>query len=123
MAANSFAPVSLNPPLVLFCPAHSSKTWPALREAGTFCVNVLAGDQEHLCRRFATKGIDRFAEASFHDRPSGPALDGAVGWIDCEFDTEHDAGDHMIAVARVLDLGDVASASALVFHPGLYRTV
>lgn len=55
MAAKSFASVSLNPPLVLFCPAHNSETWPALREAGTLCVNVLAGDQVHLCRRFATK--------------------------------------------------------------------
>jgi flavin reductase (DIM6/NTAB) family NADH-FMN oxidoreductase RutF len=57
-ACQSFASVSLEPPLVLFCPAHTSRSWPLIRESGRFCVNVLADDQEDLCARFATTGTD-----------------------------------------------------------------
>src|SRR5690606_11869899 len=56
MAVNSFVSVSLEPPLVLFCAAHTSSTWPAIRAAGHFCANVLAAGQEELARAFARKG-------------------------------------------------------------------
>ena len=61
LAANSFTSVSLEPPLVAFCAAHESTTWPRIRAARRFCVNVLAEDQEDVCRVFAAKGADRFA--------------------------------------------------------------
>ena len=73
MAANSLTSVSLDPPLVLICPAKTSTTWPALREAGTFCVNVMASHHEPLCRRFAQRGADRFADVAWHSRSAGPA--------------------------------------------------
>ena len=66
MAANSVTSVSLDPPLVLFCPAKSSTTWPRLRQAGVICINVLAADHAELSRRFAGQatghhaGITRF---------------------------------------------------------------
>src|SRR5438132_4815521 len=60
MAANSFTSVSLEPPLVLFCAAYSSTTWPRIHDARKWCVNILAEEGETLCRTFAAKGTDRF---------------------------------------------------------------
>src|SRR6266404_4356791 len=61
MAVGTFTSVSLDPPLVAFLPAKSSTTFPKIERAGSFCVNVLAADQEAFCRTFATKGADRFS--------------------------------------------------------------
>jgi 3-hydroxy-9,10-secoandrosta-1,3,5(10)-triene-9,17-dione monooxygenase reductase component len=122
MAANSFVSVSLDPPLVLFCPAKSSTTWPPIREVGQFCINVMAGHHEELCRQFARKGADRFAGVDWHASQCGPALDDAVAWLDCELEAEHEAGDHTIAVARVLDLGAAPEVAPLVFFRGVYGT-
>ena len=123
MTANSFTSVSLEPPLVLFCPAKTSETWPKLRDASRFCVNILAAQQEQLCRQFAKRDTDRFADVPFHSRIGGPALDNAAGWLDCGVETEHDAGDHLIVVARVLDFDANAGVRPLVFHRGRYRAV
>ena len=60
LTVGSFFSVSLDPPLVGFCAAHSSKTWPVIRRSGRFCVNVLAADQEGVCRSFARTGADKF---------------------------------------------------------------
>lgn len=122
MAANSVTSVSLDPPLILVCPAKSSTTWPVIREAGSFCVNIMAGHHEEATRRFALKGADRFAGIRFVDRPAGPALDDAVAWIECSIREEHDAGDHTIVVADVLALEAAEEATPLVFYRGLYGT-
>ena len=66
-ACQSFTSVSLTPPLVLFCPAHTSSTWPRIRKAGSFSVNVLAEDQTDLCLRFATSGADKFGGLDWHE--------------------------------------------------------
>lgn len=123
MTANSFISVSLDPPLVLFCPAKTSETWPKLRHASRFCVNILAGHHEQLCRQFAKRGTDRFADVPFHSRLGGPALDDAAGWLDCELKTESEAGDHLVVIARVLDVDANPRVRPLVFHRGRYSTV
>lgn len=120
MAANSFTSVSLDPPLILICPARSSSTWPAIRDAGTFCVNVMAGHHESLIRQFATKGADRFAGVGYESQPEGPALSEAVAWLGCRIEAEHEAGDHTIVVARVLRLHAVPEVEPLVFLRGRY---
>ena len=61
MTIGSFVSVSLDPPLVAFLPDKGSSTFPKIREAGFFCVNVLGADQEHVCRAFAARGTDKFA--------------------------------------------------------------
>jgi flavin reductase (DIM6/NTAB) family NADH-FMN oxidoreductase RutF len=121
MSANSVTSVSLDPPLILFCPAKSSTSWPKIRESGRFCVNVFAAHHEEASRRFAATGVDRFAGVDWHARPSGPALDDAVAWIECTIDAEHDAGDHVIVVGAVnqLDMRE-GEASPLVFFRGRY---
>jgi flavin reductase (DIM6/NTAB) family NADH-FMN oxidoreductase RutF len=120
MAANSVTSVSLDPPLILFCPAKSSSTWLAIRTHGTFCVNVMAGHHEAAVRQFAQKGVDRFAGLSWTRRPTGPALDDALAWIECEIRAEHDAGDHTIVVGRVATLEAAAAGTPLVFFQGRY---
>ncbi|MGW2019348.1 flavin reductase family protein [Streptomyces sp. NPDC001927] len=102
MAVQSFSSVSLDPPLVCFCPAHTSTTWPRIRAAGRFAVNVLAADQEELCRRFAVTGGDKFAGTAWRPGAAGaPLLDGALATIECTLDAVLDGGDHAIALGRV----------------------
>jgi flavin reductase (DIM6/NTAB) family NADH-FMN oxidoreductase RutF len=122
MAANSVTSVSLDPPLVLFCPAKASQTWPELRAAGRFCINVMAGHHEEVTRQFARKGADRFAGVAYTDRETGPALDDAVAWIECSLRDEHEAGDHTIVVANVLAIEAADDGEPLVFFRGRYGT-
>src|ERR1700754_2445302 len=99
MAVGSFTSVSLDPPLVAFLPDKSSTSFPKIRTASSFCVNVLAADQEPLCRAFATSGGDKFAGVGWSPTPSGaPCLDGAAAWIDCEFESVQEAGDHYLVI-------------------------
>jgi flavin reductase (DIM6/NTAB) family NADH-FMN oxidoreductase RutF len=120
MTANSVTSVSLDPPLILLCPAKASSTWPRIREAGRFCVNVMAGHHEETIRRFARRDVDRFAGSPVTARAAGPGLGDAVAWIDCELQHEHDAGDHTIAVARVLGIEAAEDPTPLVFFRGRY---
>jgi len=123
MAANSFTSVSIDPALVLFCAAKSSTTWPRMQPAGHFCVNVLADDQEEVCRLFATKGADRFKGVGWRGGKSGaPVLRDALAWIDCVVEAEHDAGDHVIVVGRCLEM-DSRDGEPLLFYRGGYRNL
>ena len=123
MAIGSFTSVSLEPPLVAFCPSHASLTWPRIRSAGVFCVNVLAEDQEHLSRIFANRDetVDRFSGVGWARAGSGsPLLDGVLAWIDCDIDVVHAAGDHDIVVGKVRDLGVAREGGPLLFFRGGY---
>ena len=123
MTANSFTSVSLDPPLVLICPAKSSRTWSSIRTAGKFCVNILAGHHEDLGRRFSKIEADRFAGVDWQNRSGGPAFADAVAWIDAELVAEHDGGDHTIAVARVLSLEEAHAGRPLIFFRGQFTSL
>lgn len=121
MAVGSFCSVSLDPPLVAFFPGHSSTSWPRIKEAGTFCVNVLADDQEEVSRRFASKDDDKYTGIGW--RPAGtgaPVLDGVLAWIDCEIESITPAGDHDCVLGRVLDLDVGHDGGPLIFFRGGY---
>ena len=121
MSANSVTSVSLDPPLILLCPAKSSTTWPSIRTCGRFCVNVMASHQTGATLAFARRGVDRFDGVPHSPRSAGPGLDDAVAWIECELDAEHDAGDHTIVVARVLSIeASAQGGEPLVFFRGGY---
>jgi 3-hydroxy-9,10-secoandrosta-1,3,5(10)-triene-9,17-dione monooxygenase reductase component len=125
MAANSVTSVSLDPPLVLFCPSRTSETWPQLRDAGRFTINVMAHHHEDLTVRFAKKGVERFAGLDCIDGPTGPRLHDALAWIDCALRDEHSAGDHTIVVADVLEINSAPEEHLkppLVFFRGRYGT-
>jgi 3-hydroxy-9,10-secoandrosta-1,3,5(10)-triene-9,17-dione monooxygenase reductase component len=121
LAANAFTSVSLDPPLVLVCPARSSTSWPLIRASGAFAVNVLADHQEELSRRFGAKGVDRFADTGWHTRTTGsPIFPDALAYLDCRIEAEHEAGDHFIVVGRVVELGRLSEGRPLVFWRGTY---
>jgi flavin reductase (DIM6/NTAB) family NADH-FMN oxidoreductase RutF/DNA-binding IclR family transcriptional regulator len=106
MVVGTFTSVSLDPPLVGFLPDRTSTTWPLIRAAGRFCVNVLGAGQEHVCRAFVTKADDRFDVHGAGDTAGGsPRLAGTVLWIDCDVDAVLPAGDHDMVLGRVRDLG------------------
>jgi AcrR family transcriptional regulator len=113
--------VSLEPPLVAFLPDRSSTSWPKIRAAGAFCVNILSAGQEALCAQFARKGIDKFAGVTWRAASSGaPILDGGMAWIDCELTQTFESGDHYIAIGRVLQLEAAEYGVPLVFFQGGY---
>lgn len=121
LTAQSLVALSLEPALVAFCPAKTSTSWPRIRAAGAFCANILAEDQEDVCRVFATKGIDKFAEVSWRPGSTGsPVLEGALAWADCRIEAEHDGGDHVVVVGRVVELEVGAEKGPLLFYRGAY---
>ncbi|WP_344129219.1 3-hydroxy-9,10-secoandrosta-1,3,5(10)-triene-9,17-dione monooxygenase reductase subunit [Saccharopolyspora halophila] len=123
-ACQSFAALSLDPPLVLFCPGRWSRTWPLIERSGTFGVNVLTAEQREISSVFGRSGEDKFAGLSWRPAPSGaPVLDGVLAWLDCTVEDVHDGGDHRIVVGRVQILGPTAESDPLLFHKGSYTTV
>ena len=122
IAANSFTSVSLDPPLVLFCAGKASSTWPLMQKSAAFAVNVLGEHQEDISRLFASKNADRFAGVGYHAAATGsPVLTGALAYLDCRIHAEHDAGDHVIVVGRVVELGVMDESSPLLFFRGGYH--
>ena len=117
----SFSSLSLDPPLVVFAPGRTSRTWPLLRGIGRFCINVLAEGQDAVSQNFARSGADKFAGVPWRPSALGsPVLDDVVAWIDAELWAEYDGGDHTLAVARVLDLGADERRRPLLYHRGEY---
>jgi flavin reductase (DIM6/NTAB) family NADH-FMN oxidoreductase RutF len=122
LAANSFTSVSLDPPMVSVCVAHSSTTWPQLSRVARFGVSVLGAHQEEECRQLSARGRDRFAAMAWRATDDGAVLiGGASAWFDCSIERQIPAGDHDIVLLRVHDL-DVDSAIApLVVHGSQFR--
>jgi flavin reductase (DIM6/NTAB) family NADH-FMN oxidoreductase RutF len=117
----SFASLSLDPPLVSFNPARTSTTWPLIREAGNFCISVLSGEQKDISNAFARSGGDRFAGVRWTPAPSGaPILDGCIAWADCTVWAEYDGGDHTIVAALVQALDEGEDEDPLLFYRGSY---
>jgi 3-hydroxy-9,10-secoandrosta-1,3,5(10)-triene-9,17-dione monooxygenase reductase component len=120
-ACQAFAALSLDPPLVLFCPGRRSGSWHRIARAGHFCVNVLAEGQHELSRIFGISGTDKFAGVPWSASPSGaPVLDGVLTWVDCDIETVHEAGDHHVVIGRVRALGPYRDGRPLLFYRGRY---
>jgi flavin reductase (DIM6/NTAB) family NADH-FMN oxidoreductase RutF len=121
LAANSFVSVSLDPPLVSVCIAHSSTTWPALRTAHRLGISVLGAHQERASRQLSSRDGERFAGLRWRSTDDGAVLlHEASAWFDCSIEREIPAGDHDIVLLRVHDLG-ASEALPLVFHGSSYR--
>ena len=124
LIVNSLASVSLEPPLVSFCPARTSLTWSRMRRAGRFGVSVLGARHEPFARRAAPAGADRFAGVDWTSGPGGvPLLADALATLTCEIVGEHAAGDHWIVVAQVEEARVWPAAEPLVFFAGGFGTV
>ena len=124
MTCQSFSSVSLDPPLVMFIPAKSSRAWPMMQRAGHFCVNFLAAGQEDISNVMASKGADKFAGLSWSPSKTGaPLLEGIVGYVDCTVHSVFEAGDHFVVIGRVQDMDVQPAADPLLYYQGRYRTV
>lgn len=122
LTVQSFMSLSLEPPLVVFAPARSSRSWPFIEASGAFCVNLLAAAQVGLAERMATRGADKFGGVTWRPSPAtgSPLIDGVVGYVDCRIEAVHEGGDHFLAVGRVLDLEIVDDVPALTYFRGEY---
>ncbi|MGH3739425.1 MAG: 3-hydroxy-9,10-secoandrosta-1,3,5(10)-triene-9,17-dione monooxygenase reductase subunit [Micromonosporaceae bacterium] len=120
-ACQAFAALSLEPPLVVFCPSRGSRSWPLIEEVGRFCVNLLAHDQQALSAVFGSAGADKFASVAWRPAPSGaPVLDGVLTWVDCEVADVRPGGDHYLVTGRVTAVGEPSDARPLLFYKGAY---
>ncbi len=121
MAIGSFASLSLEPPQVLFCVGRHSSSWPKIEAVGSFCVNILAEDQEDVCRVFASKATDKFAEIGWKRSGNGsPLLDGVLAHIDCTVADVIPSGDHHVVIGGVTDLEVRHEGGPLIFFRGGY---
>ncbi|WP_368680323.1 flavin reductase family protein (plasmid) [Rhodococcus opacus] len=124
LAASSFTTVSLAPPIVSVAMAHTSTTWPTLRDIPRLGVSVLAEDQDTVCRALSARGTDRFADVHWHAGTDGAVLlDDAVATMECTIVGEIPAGDHQIVLLRIEVLDADPARDPLVFHGSTFRTL
>lgn len=122
LVVGSFTSISLDPPLVGFFPDVRSSSWARIAQVGRFCVNVLGSDQLDLCRRFAARADDKFADLAHGHTPSGqPLLENAIAWIDCVTERVETIGDHYLVVGAVEALGKREAGTPLLFFRGQYH--
>ena len=119
LAVGTFTSVSLEPPLVAFCPGSESMSWPRIRPTGRFCINVLGIGQDAVCTAFAAKGENKFEGLDWQPSVNGaPRIPGSVAHLDCDLEVEHVAGDHTVVIGRVTAIEAGGSATPLVFLKG-----
>ena len=123
--ATSLTSLSLTPPLVSFGISATASSWPHVERAGSAVVNFLGADQEHVARRFATSGIDRFAAPTDWSRleRGEPVLGGVAGWLRVGIEQIVPAGDHRVVVARVEESWLDEGRGPLLFHDGAYHAL
>ncbi|NLU81643.1 flavin reductase family protein [Rhodococcus sp. HNM0569] len=117
----SFASVSLEPPLILFCADGRSRSWPRIRAAGRFTVNVLAETQDDLCTRFGSRHGRRFDDLDWCESAwATPSLPDVLLRVHADVETVHTAGDHDIVIGRVLELESAEPDRPMVFYCGQF---
>ncbi|MGO2506050.1 flavin reductase family protein [Psychrobacter alimentarius] len=105
--ANSFTSVSLDPPLLLVCPAKSLSTFEVFANCESFVVNILSEDQQAVSNIFASSKEDRFSQIEWHkDEQGNPVIDGALTHFSCKTERNLDAGDHNLLVGEVLNFSN-----------------
>src|ERR1700761_44642 len=125
LTCQSFTSLSLDPPMVLFCPSKASTSWPQLTTAPFLCINILSHGQRALSDAFARSGTDKFAGVDWTPAPhgGGPALDGAVAHIEARVVGCHDGGDHHIVTCRVESISVTDGREPLLFYRSRYHAV
>lgn len=123
--ATSLSSVSLEPPLVAFAVSSRASAWPTIERSPSVAVHFLDTGQHWLAQRFATSGIDRFADpVRWTWSPTGePVLVDCPAYLCCEIDRHVPVGDHHIVIARVGSAEVTRSGSPLVYHDGAYASV
>ncbi|AZC17709.1 flavin reductase family protein [Pseudomonas sp. CMR5c] len=122
----SFYSVSMSPPLVSFSVMSNSASYPKIRQAGRFVVNILSGEQVSISNQFARRGTDKWRGVQWQESPLGnPIIAGSLHWLDCEIHAEHAAGDHLIVIGEVkaLNLQEAAATQPLLYFKGQYCNI
>jgi flavin reductase (DIM6/NTAB) family NADH-FMN oxidoreductase RutF len=123
-ACQSFASVSLHPPLVLFCADHRGRSWPRMRDDGRFTVNVLRHEQRDLIERFGSTAGSRFVGLGWAASVrGGPSLPDVLMRIHCAVEQVHVAGDHDVVTGRVLDLEDGVPGRPMLYYRGRFTVI
>jgi flavin reductase (DIM6/NTAB) family NADH-FMN oxidoreductase RutF len=118
MTVQALMSLSLDPPLIALGIGRATRSWPAVRRAGVFCLNLLTADQADVAWRFGSPGAEKFDGPHWRAGVHGvPELTEAHAWIDGGVRDEHDGGDHILVVARVRGLR-VGSGDPLIYHRG-----
>lgn len=119
----SFYSVSIDPPLVSFSIAQTSRSLSSVRSYGRVVINFLSSKQQHLSAQFARSGTDKWQGVSWEaaEENGAPVIADVTGWVAGEVEREIQAGDHLIFLVRVSALHTSPDVEPLVFHRGSYR--
>ncbi|MBM4261037.1 MAG: flavin reductase family protein [Deltaproteobacteria bacterium] len=121
LTANAFMSLSLNPPLVIISVDKGATCYNCFEKGNGYTVNFLSEDQEDISKRFATKGIDKFAGLNWHEGQNGAAIiDGVLGHVECRITQSYDGGDHTIVVGEILNVA-ATGERPLLFFRGKYQ--
>lgn len=122
LAASTFVPVSLDPPLVSFCVQNTSTTWPKLKDLPMLGISVLGEAHDEAARTLAAKTGDRFAGMETVSYESGAVfIKGTALWLESAIEQVIPAGDHVIVVLRVNEVTVDAEVAPIVFHRSVFR--
>jgi flavin reductase (DIM6/NTAB) family NADH-FMN oxidoreductase RutF len=122
LAASTFVPVSLEPPLVSFCVQNMSETWPQLKDLPRLGISVLGESHNEAARALAAKTGDRFAGLSTVSTDSGAVfVEGTSVWLESAIEQLIPAGDHTIVILRVSDITVHPDVAPIVFHRSTFR--
>jgi flavin reductase (DIM6/NTAB) family NADH-FMN oxidoreductase RutF/DNA-binding MarR family transcriptional regulator len=119
VTANSFASLSLDPPLITWAIARTSRSFAAFQAADRFVINILAADQLAISQAFSSRTVDKFAGIPWRAGKSGPIIERAAATLECSVEARHEGGDHLLIIGRVLDFHK-SDQSGLVFAQGRY---
>ena len=115
-SCQSFAALSLDPPMVILAPAKTSTSWPRIARAGSFCVNILGEHQEAVCRAFAVSGGDKFDGIDWSPGVTGaPVITGSLALVECTLGTIYEGGDHELVTGHVVTM-EIGEGSPLIFY-------
>ncbi|MFJ5623015.1 flavin reductase family protein [Peribacillus loiseleuriae] len=116
LTVNSFASVSLDPTLVLWSIDHKVSSIKAFTEGGKFAIHILAGEQQELCKTFASKNVDRFSQCEWEFSANQlPIIQGAFAVLECKTFKTVEAGDHTILIGEVTDI-QIEKKNPMLYH-------
>lgn len=124
MTCQAFFSLSLRPPLIAISVSNTSTTYPRIRRAGKFAVNILSSCQQHLSQQFAMSGTDKWRGVSYEAGVTGlPVLHGTAAVLECDMTAEYPTGDHCLVVGHVRAIDHDAGQDPLVYFRSSYRSL
>ena len=124
LTINSFASVSLEPPLILWSLDKASDRFAGLMAASHFAVNMLGGEARELAQLLARKGQAGLGDEGLRTGARGvPLLTRAIAHFECSVEHRYEGGDHVIFVGRVLGFDHTSHSDPLIYYRGRYRAL